>query len=413
METSTPGGDSVVVPTGYDPASYPCVRSLGKRGVNVVLASEHDNVHASASRFCGETVRIPSLDDGLVAYKDALVGLAARPDVCTIVPVRPVDTYVFSKYHDEFEPYVTLATPSMETLRTVHDRVRLVEACEAAGVPAPETTPLREMNDWTGEHIVKSRYNVLADEYVGTHDEGEWDVVKEFTHVCSGDVPDVDALCESMGHEPIVQEFVPVEDEYMFGGLYDHGEPLATFQHKQLRGNSYTGGGGVYRRSMYDEDLERVARALLDHLDYHGLACIEYMKHAETGEYVITEINPRTWQSLSTAVWAGADFPYYYWLQALGRADEIDPGYELGVGSHLLYSEFEHRLNVAKDDSDLVERPSLVGRAWEIAVSCCTEPNFDILHADDPRPFFRGFDHVVPDVGSLVESVRPSRRSNR
>ena len=407
------GPGSIVVPTGYDPASYPCVRSLGKRGVNVILASEHDNVHASASRFCGETARIPSPDDSLAAYRDALVGLAARPDVRTIVPIRPVDTYVFSKFGDEFEPYVSLASPSMETLRSVHDRVRLVEACEAAGVPAPETRRLREMDDWDGEHIVKSRYNVLADEYVDGYGADTLDIVKDFIHVRPGDAPDANEVCESMGHEPIVQEFVPTEDEYMFGALYDHGEPLATFQHKQLRGNSYTGGGGVYRRSVYDEDLERVARTLLDHLDYHGLACIEYMKHAETGEYVVTEINPRMWQSLSTAVRAGADFPQYYWLQALGQADRIDPDYDLDVGSHLLYREFAHLLSVLTDDSDLVERPSLVGRAWEIAVSCLAEPNFDIFHADDPRPFFRGFDHVLPSVGSVLGSFQTPRRSNR
>ncbi|MFC4357647.1 carboxylate--amine ligase [Halobium salinum] len=393
--------DTVLIPTGYDPASYPCVRSLGSRGVRTLLASEFDDVPASASRFCDEVTRVPAPGDDLLAYKDALVGLAARPDVRTVVPIRPADTYVLSKFREEFERYVTLVVPEMETMRTVHDRVRLAAACEEAGVPVPRTRRLGEMDDWSGQHIIKSRYNILVDEYMPEYEPGENRVVKDVTHVRQGDTPDTDELVERMGHEPIVQEFIPIEDEYMFAGLYDHGEPVATFQHKQIRGNSYTGGGGVYRKSMYDQEMEDVARKLLSHLDYHGIACIEYMKHAETGEYVLTEINPRMWQSLPSTVRAGADFPHYYWQLATGQKDRIEPGYELGVGSHLLYGEVGHLLSVLTDDSDLVERPSFVRRAWEIAASCYDEPKFDILRFDDPAPFLRGVAHMLPDGEDL------------
>jgi predicted ATP-grasp superfamily ATP-dependent carboligase len=322
-----------------------------------------------------------------------------------VIPIRPVDTYLLSNYRAEFEQYVTLLTPEPDTLRTVHDRVELVAACEAAGVPAPRTRLLGEVEDWSGEYIVKSRYNVLAAEYVD-RDPADVEIVKDVTHVRSGDEPDVEAVRETMKHEPIVQEFVPTEDEYMFAALYDRGEPLATFQHEQIRGNSYTGGGGVYRKSMYDQQLEDTARTLLDHLDYHGLACIEYMKHAETGEYYITEINPRMWQSLPATVRAGADFPLYYWLAATGRPELIDPEYDLGVGSHLLYGEVGHLASVLTDDSDVVARPSFLRRAAEIGVSILQEPNFDILRADDPRPFLRGVGHVLSGGGDASREDR-------
>ena len=386
---------SVLIPTGYDPASYPSVRSLGGRGINTIVASEFDDVPAASSRFCDETAVLPSPDDDLIAYKDALVGLAARPDVETIVPIRPEDTYVLSKYEEEFEQYVSLVTPPMDVLRRVHDRILLAEAAEAAGVPIPETRLMSEVDDWDEELIVKSRYNLLVDEYVDGLAPGESEIVKTVEHLRPGETPDVDAIRAEMGHEPIVQEFVPIEDEYMFAGLYDHGEPLATFQHKQIRGNSYTGGGGVYRESCYIEELERVARDLLSELEWHGLACIEYMEDAETGEFKITEINPRMWQSLPSTVRAGADFPWWYWLQATGRKERIEPGYDLGVGSHLIYGELSYFLSILNDDSPLVERPSLAGTAWEILSSCYEQPNFDYLRLDDPGPFVQGVAHMI------------------
>jgi predicted ATP-grasp superfamily ATP-dependent carboligase len=390
--------DAVLIPTGFDPGSYSCVRSLSRRGIRTIIASNHDDVPASGSRFCDETVWIPSPNEDLLDYRDALLRIASRQDVKTILPIRPQDTYLFSLYESEFEAHVSVVTPSMKTLRTVHDRIRLTAAAEAAGVPVPDTRLLSDVEETDRELIVKSRYNLLASEYLDSYSERESATEKSVSHHRPGDELDRAELTESMGHDPIVQEYIPSSDEYVFGALYDHGEALATFQHRQIRGDSYTGGGGVYRVSVDIPELEQVARRLLDSIDYHGLACIEYMRHEETDEFVLTEINPRLWQSLPCAVRAGADFPWYYWLLATGRPETIDPEYEVGVGTHLLYGELGHLQSLFTDDSAIVGRPSVPGTAWEILRSCYEDPNFDNLRFDDPRPFVTGLSHVLKNA---------------
>jgi len=80
----------------------------------------------------------------------------------------------------------------------------------------------------------------------------------------------------------------------------------------------------------------------------------------------------------------------------MDRADEIDPDYEIGVGSHLLHGEVGYLLSILIDDSPLVQRPSLAGTAWEIAASCLSEPHFDYLNLDDPGPFLQGLRNKVP-----------------
>jgi predicted ATP-grasp superfamily ATP-dependent carboligase len=363
--------------------------------VETIVASEKDGVPAAASRYCDESVDLPSPKADLLAYRDALLALAERPAVATIVPIRPEDGYLLSKYRETFETHVSLPVPSLEHIRTVHDRVRLAEAAETAGVPVPDTRRLGDVDDWGPERIIKSRYNLVADEYVDHLQPGESEVVKEIKHLRPGTEPDVESIREEYHHDPVVQEFVPYEDEYMFAGLYDHGEALATFQHRQIRGNSYTGGGGVYRKSTDIPELDRVADDLLSHLEWHGLVCIEYMQDERTGEFVLTEINPRMWQSLPSTVRAGVDFPHYYWLQAMDRADEIDPDYEIGVGSHLLHGEVGYLLSIVTEDSPLVQRPSLSRTAVEITTSCLAEPHFDYLSLDDPGPFLQGIRNKV------------------
>lgn len=380
--------DAVVVTTGHA-ACYPCLRSLHTRGIHTIVATHGEGAPELSSRFCDEGVRIPSPDDGLLSYRDALVALAARPDVRTIIPTREEDVYVFSKYVALFENHVELIVPSISTLRTVQDRLHLIKAAEASGVPVPATRLLREVDDWSVPQIVKSRYNLLTDEYYPVFEPNQSEIIKTVEHLLPGQAPDIENLQETFRHEPIVQSFIPTTEEYMFAALYDHGEPLATYQHRQLRGDSYLGGGGVYRRSIYVPELEDVARRLLDHLDWHGLACIEYMRHPDSGEFLLTEINPRMWQSLASTVRADADFPYYYWLAATNRAEEIDPAYDLGVASHLLKGELGHLLSIRQDTSPHMQPPVLSLRALEIALSCISEPHFDYLRFDDPLPFIK------------------------
>jgi len=89
-----------------------------------------------------------------------------------------------------------------------------------------------------------------------------------------------------MGHDPTVQEPIPVGEECIIGALYDRGDALAVLQHRQVRGTSYVGSGGAYRESVAVPGLESAVRDPLDELDWHGLACIEYIGDADTGEFV-------------------------------------------------------------------------------------------------------------------------------
>jgi predicted ATP-grasp superfamily ATP-dependent carboligase len=404
---------SVVVPAVNAASSVCCLRSLGRRGIHTIAVSEMDSPPAFWSRYADETVTIPSYTDDVVAYKDGLLSLAQRDDVRAIATFREIDAYVLAKYQDEFADHVEPTWPPMEMLRTAHDRVRLVEAAAEAGVGVPETKLLADVDDWDREWIVKTRYGVLTGDYVDSFSEREYDTASDVVYPDPGVEPDQKRLREEMRHDPIVQSYVPGE-EYAVWALYDHGDPVATCLKRQVRAYKYEGGTSVCRETIEMPDLEAAGRTLLDHLDWHGPASVQFMRDAETGEFKLLEINPRFWVSLSCAVRAGLDFPYYFWAMATDQQVPTDEAPEIGVATHLLRGEMVHLHSVLRGANPHVDPPAFRTRAWEVAKSLYDQPNFDYLVLDDPAPFVRDMLNVVDSVafsGSMFAESSPEEES--
>lgn len=381
------GSAAVVTATRY-PSGYASIRSLGKRGIRTITAVEHADLPVTASRYCEEAVEVPATTD-LAAYREALLELACRDDVETVVPHRRADTFVLSQDREAFERHVDVVVPGPDVLRVAHDRLRLAEIAERAGVAVPETGLLTTVEDWSSEQLVRPRYPILTDAYVDDLPAGEARVPSTVEHLPSGRSPDVQALLEAMDHEPIVQPQVPTQHTYGFGALYHRGTALATYHQRTIRADSVAGGCGVYRETVADPDLEAAGRAVLDELEWHGLACVEFVENAETGRYELTDLRPGMWESLPVAVRSGADFPHWYWLQTRGDVDKILPDYEVGVGSHYLSGELAHLRSVLASESEPVDGPSFSGTAWEVLASCARSRNFDYVHRDDLSPALR------------------------
>lgn len=389
-----------VVPAIAAPSSVACIRSLYRRGIRTIAVSSNPTAAAFRSRYCDETVAVPSPYEDLVAYKDALLTLVARQDVAAIIPVREADVYVLAKYRSAFADHVVTPWPSMDRLKRVQDRVLLFDAADMACVSTPETRILGEV-DWADrDRIVKARYSILTDTYLDTYPPERCVTPPSTIYLPAGERTNEMTLRTNMDHEPIVQEYLPTTDEYGFFALYDEGDPITTFQHRQVRGWNYSGGPSAYRESVDIPALETAGRALLDGLEWHGLAMVEFLRDEDSGEFKLMEVNPRFWSSLPFTVRTGANFPYYFWLLACGESDDITDDYEVGLTGHLLRGELSYLHSVIVDDEILVDRPPLSTALREVLVSLYRDPRFDYLQIDDPLPF-------VQDLWNTMRGIDP------
>lgn len=388
MRTTPHGSPAVVVPAVTAQSSVTVIRSLGRRGIHTIAVSENAASPAFDSRYCDEAYLVPDPATDLVGYKDALLALARRPEVATVVPVREQDIYVLAKYRDEFAPHVATPWPTLDQLRTVHDRIRLFEAADAAGVAYPETQLLDQVSDWTPRRIVKGRYALLVNDYLPSVPEHESRSPPKTLFLEPGETPDVDAIVEQMGHTPVAQEFVGGA-EYTFRGVFDHGEPVATTTKRLLRGMKYSRGPSVYHEAVDEPELERAALALMRELEWHGLASSGFMRDPETGTFKLIEVNPRVWANIPMDLHAGVDSAYCYWCLATDSLDAFSATYQPGVASHLLRGEASYLYSVLREDYPLVEKPSFGSAVWNVARSLVEQPHFEYLSVDDPMPFVR------------------------
>lgn len=376
---------AAVVPAVGTAGSLSTIRSLGRAGVHTIAVSEHENPPSFSSRYCDETHVVPPPADDITGYRDSLLELAQRADVNMIIPVREADIYVLAKYRDEFARHLQTPWPTFDQLNTVHDRIQLVAAAERANVSVPDTVLLDDVDDWEQERIIKGRYALLTTDSVDTIPPNQIDAPPKTIFLQPGAEPDTDAISESMGHTPIAQSYV-AGTEFCFRGLYDEGDVVATSQKELIRGYKYPRGPSIYHRAVDIPELEAAGLALLDELDWTGLASVGFIRDA-SGEFWLLEVNPRVPASLPVDIHAGVDYPQYWWQLACREAVDTPRTYRPGTASHLLRGELVHLHSVCVEDYPLVERPSIPTTVFDISTSLLTCRNFDYLSLDDPMPF--------------------------
>jgi predicted ATP-grasp superfamily ATP-dependent carboligase len=392
MEDRTSGEQhAVVVPSDHGSRSLACIRSLGRAGYRVVGLAGDDTAPPLESKYCTEQYTIPRADRDLYGYRDALLGFAERDDVLTIPPLSNPDVHVLSNNRSEFAEEIATPWADYASVRQAQDRFQLFKLAEAAGVRAPETALLDEWDRWDRTSVVKPRYALSLD-----GETGAGAGVRVFE---PGAEPDRETIVQEMGHEPVVQEYVPTAARYGFAALCESGESVASFQHQRIRTCGRGGERSIYRESVDIPELASEGRRILTALDWDGPAMVDFHQDERDGGFKLMGVRPRFWESLSLPIHAGVDFPSLYCRLAAGEFRGPPPEYETGIGCHTLGGELDHVRSVLRGDADRAGAPGQT--VLNVATSIAVEPNFDYLSLDDGAPFVRA---VLNTVSSSQES---------
>ena len=128
------------------------------------------------------------------------------------------------------------------------------------------------------------------------------------------------------------------------------GQILAEFMHRRVHEVPHTGGASSLRESWWHQQMRDDAIAKLHHLDWQGVAMMEYRWDASGNRFALMEMNGRFWGSLHLALYAGVDFPRLLLDAHLGRPASEPASFSRGVQCrHTFPGEVQHVWSVYRD----------------------------------------------------------------
>ena len=315
------------------------IRALGRAGCKVTALAWHEskNVIGFSSRFAHRKERLP-VGRYWQTLPDAIEALAPTHDV--LIPVTAFSITVVASSAERLSPLIPFYLPSLEAFKLASDKRSTTQAAIEAGVPVPETYSGLDpatIDEWAEE--MKDRLPMVV-KFSDEERSSAWAPADRYrivhsTHALVSEyrrMHDIAAF-------PLVQEYVDGQG-YGFFAIFDRsGEPAATFCHRRLREYPISGGPSTLCESVYDPVLIELGTRMLRHLDWRGVAMVEFKRDRRTGEYRLLEINPRFWGSLSLAIQCGVNFPLYQVQLALGMAPSSPSEYPVGRKSRLFFTD--------------------------------------------------------------------------
>jgi predicted ATP-grasp superfamily ATP-dependent carboligase len=327
--------ERVVILDGNTRSALAATRSLGRRGVPVVVADETTRTLAGASKYCSESFTYPSPTANLRGFLSTVKAECLNRGIQVIFPMGEISMSAVLKHREEFKNF-HLPFPEFSTFDALTDKWNLMRLAQRLNITIPQTHYIADarslqrvypnlkfpvvLKPYRSKMWTNGRCTAASVRYAES--------VRELVRTV--------AQYEYFGSNPfLLQEYISGQAHGIFA-LYNQGKLVASFAHRRLRENPPSGGVSVLCESVEKNPKAwRMAKTLLDHMAWHGVAMVEF-KISSDGTPYLMEVNGRFWGSLQLATDAGVDFPWLLYQMATGRAVDPVNGYATGVRSRWL-----------------------------------------------------------------------------
>lgn len=367
---------SVLVTASDSPKALSVIRSLGKAGIPVTAAAETEFSVGSSSKYCTGTFRYPSPRRSPEKYYETLSVFLKHHPHDVLMPVHSDDTYLIAKYKDHLSKFTKIPFHSYEAICEVNDKSRLMQVASELGIPSPRTFFVHKLSDLRKISLdaefplvikVRNSSGSSGVDYASSPEE----LNTKFTYM-------IKKFGLTEKEYPIIQEYIKGEG-YGVSMLFNYGELRAKCTHRRIREYPITGGPSTLRESVNHPAMEKIARDLLGHYQWHGLAMVEFKLRDSDKKPVLIEVNPRMWGSINQSILAGVNFPHLLYTMAMEGDVKPVLNHETGVFSRNSFSD------IIAIGSYLVH----TGRIKNFGTAGIFPLNDDIISWDDPLPAFR------------------------
>ncbi|MEM0466430.1 MAG: ATP-grasp domain-containing protein [Candidatus Thermoplasmatota archaeon] len=262
------------------------------------------------SKYASATVTYPNPLTSPDAFLNFLVKHVQRNNYDCIIPIHTYTFFLLTKHRKLFESYTKIPPPKFEVFYKAYDKQQLNRVAAAHNIPIPRTyksEPLEQLRTKILQYpvVVKPAQHHTVGIAI-CHSFDELQVAYRQFNIAYG-------AC-------IIQDYIPNGGEYGVYTLFnDKLMPVALTVQQRLRTLNKYGGVSTLRQTVVYDELVDIAFRLLKHLQWSGVAMVEFRIDKRDGTPKVIEINPRFWGSLQLSIFAGVDFPYLLYRLVTGE----------------------------------------------------------------------------------------------
>lgn len=401
---------TVLVLDGDQASALAVVRSLGRRSIEVHVASDAASPLAGCSRHARRCLRYPDPMHDEAGFVDWLVERLAGPEYALVIPVTERSLVAMLRHRHRLDDRRVAMAPTA-ALEQVLDKDRTLALARSLAVSVPKSILVTELQQLdAAARELGYPLVVKPSRSMGAHDGQRMQLAVSYAR-------DARELRNQVEH---ALRFGQVLLQERFEGegvgvelIADQGRVLYEFQHRRLHEVPLTGGGSSLRISeAVAPVLADASRRLIEALGWHGVAMVEFKYASATGQYRLMEINGRFWGSLPLAVAAGADFPVM--LHELMTRGQVAPrpAARQGIVCRQLARDIdwlEHVLRRAAP-AGLARLPGWRQVLADSLLVLSPRHRFDVQSFTDPWPGLVDLGRIVQRQWARLTAARTQRR---
>ena len=306
------------------------IRTIGRKGIEVVSASHIARAEGFYSKYCKRKALYTNPDVDLNKFIEDVIDLLKKETIDVVLPVGANTSIPFSYYKNELQNYTRVPVADYDTIVKAHDKSITTRIAAECGVPIPKTfypentETVRELvNKLSFPVVIKARKGTGIFKFVYSEEE----LVNAFIEY------------ERQSHRnsiisyytaPLIQEFIPrkIHDVCV---LFNGGKVRAALTQIRLKTLPPEGGPGVVNMTTNIPELKEIAIHLMEKLNWHGVAQVEFKHDPRDNTFKLLEVNPKFWGTTGLSIAAGMDFPYLLYQMALDGDVEATFDYRVGL----------------------------------------------------------------------------------
>ena len=317
MDAMSPTTTKILILDANQRSALATTRSIGQLGgIEISSADISTASLAGSSRYCRNYYQCPCPQTSAIAFLDWLETLVTQQGIDFVFPMTEISSQLLLMNRERLGGS-QLPFADYDTVMTLADKGKLTQLASQLGIPHPDTQYYASAVEFNIASITS--YPTVIKPNMSRIWTGEHWIDTVVKIADNADQLQNDLKADNLQSYPFMQQaFIPGHGAALFAPS-NRRAPLTSLPHQRLREKPPRGGVSVQSRSVaLDDELLNITKKLLDGVNWHGVAMVEFRIDPQGRPYLM-EVNTRFWGSLQLAIDSGVDFPKLLCQICLGQ----------------------------------------------------------------------------------------------